>query len=56
MATKKQNRRYLVRKVRRLINRLTDLGFRTTGHKLYTRGYGASVTSTKNPKIKLEDE
>lgn len=56
MATKKQNRRYLVRRVRRMINRLTDLGSRTTGHKLYSRGYGAGVTSQKNTKIKLEDD
>lgn len=49
MATKKQNRRNVVRQVRRALNRSLDFFKQAGGTKLNKFGYGAGVTS-KNVK------
>lgn len=42
MATKKQNRRHVVRKVRRALNRGADVG-KMSGRRLHVHGYGTGI-------------
>lgn len=43
MATKKQNRAHIKRRVRRVLNRVKDFFTHATGNKLHGRYYGAGV-------------
>ena len=55
MATKKQNRRYVVRAVRRALNRSLDFFTKASGNRLNKHGYGAGITP-KNVKEKNDDD
>lgn len=54
MATKKQNRRHVIRQVRRALNRSIDFFKQVGGSKLNKYGYGAGVTQ-KNVREKDDD-
>ena len=54
MATKKQNRRSVVRQVRRALNRSLDFFKQAGGRKLNGYGYGCGVTQ-KNVKDNSDD-
>lgn len=44
MATKKQNRRHTIRKIRRVLNRCLDVLTKASGHKLNQLGYGSGLS------------
>ena len=43
MATKKKNRRHIVRKARRALNAGADVGSQISGRRLHKRGYGMGL-------------
>lgn len=55
MATKKQNRRYIVRKIRRILNQNLDVLTKTSGHFLNGIGYGSGL-SKKHLRDNSRDE
>jgi hypothetical protein len=45
MATKKQNRRYVVRKVRRALNRYPETLTQASGERLNYHGWGSGISA-----------
>ena len=55
MATKKQNRRHQVRRLRRVLNSGKDVGKQISGHRLHTHGYHSGISRAKATE-KVEKE
>lgn len=53
--TKKDNKRYIVRQVRRVLNQDTEFNQNISGHKLYSPRYGCGL-SKQDIRIKVKEE